>query len=193
MKYPTRLFALILAIVSIAFLTLPFRAKANSVITAGAFGEVFPHQGVTTSAPIRFTPDALTLTLVTSDSLTFTLPRIVLPLAQLPAIPAATVTAPDPTAPALPSGTAGQILVFITPIISLLVTGLVKKYGPDIPGYLVPVIATGIGLATNLITAYATGHPSNWLLGLALGASATTLHQIGSQLTDAVKNSQTPA
>lgn len=101
--------------------------------------------------------------------------------------PVADSTITAPTGPAPTVGVAESIMTYLTPIIALLVTGLANKVIPKIPNWLVPIIASGIGLATTSITAYVTGHPTNIWLGLLAGAAATTLHQVGTQLTTPVK------
>lgn len=96
---------------------------------------------------------------------------------QPPSTAATTASSPAPS-----PGIAGDLITYLTPLIALGVTWALNKVMPKIPNFLVPIIASGLGLLTNFINAYATGHSVNWVVALGLGLAATGVHQIQAQL-----------
>lgn len=159
MKNPTRLLMLLLAIISIAFLSIP-RAKAE---------------------PIRVSHQ-LMLTARSGELLTF--PSTTLTLAQI-TVPAV----PDPAPAAAPTvlGVSAQNLISMgTAILVPIILLGVKKLLPNIPGWVIPILAPMLGMLTDLVNTLATGHQSNVLLAALLGLAGVGLREVKDQIKPAV-------
>lgn len=76
-----------------------------------------------------------------------------------------------------------DIVLALTPVISLAATAGVRALIPKIPGWLVPVVAALIGVSPDLITHLVTGSAQSPLVAALLGLAATGLHQIKVQFT----------
>lgn len=84
-------------------------------------------------------------------------------------------TAPSPLPDA---GKYTQLVMVLTPFIALLGTFVANQLLPKLPNYLVPVVASAIGVLPDLINHFASGAPSNTITAMLLGLAATGLHQI---------------
>lgn len=150
---------LLLAIISIAFLSIP-RAKAE---------------------PIRVS-DQLMLTARAGELLTF--PSTSLTLAQI-TVPAV----PDPAPGAAPTAlgvSANNIVSWLTPILVPILLLGVKKILPNIPGWVIPILAPLLGVLTDVVNSMATGHQSNLLLSALLGLAGVGLREVKDQIKPAV-------
>lgn len=74
-----------------------------------------------------------------------------------------------------------DLILALTPIVSLLVTFAVKKALPAIPGWALPIVSGLVGVLPDLSHAIATGDAANPLKGALLGLAATGIHQIKAQ------------
>jgi len=99
------------------------------------------------------------------------------------AAPAAATAAATPAVavPPAPAGNSALVQLF-TPLVSIVVTFLVRKAG-NLQGWLLPVISALVGLGYDAVTAYTTGHALSPVMGILLGLAGTGLHQIKVQLT----------
>jgi hypothetical protein len=78
--------------------------------------------------------------------------------------------------------TTPEIILLLTPIISLGVTAVLRVLLPKIPGPLLPVIAGAVGVFPDAINAFASGSEASPLKGFLAGCAAVALHQVKVQL-----------
>jgi len=74
-----------------------------------------------------------------------------------------------------------DLILALTPLVSLLVTFGVKKALPAIPGWALPLVAGLAGVLPDLSNAVVTGGEASPLKAALLGLAATGIHQIKAQ------------
>lgn len=77
---------------------------------------------------------------------------------------------------------AGTIITYATPVIVPLVIAGFKLLKPNIPTWLLPVLAGPLGVLLDFINTYATSHPGNFLVALALGLAGIGVREVVDQL-----------
>lgn len=75
-----------------------------------------------------------------------------------------------------------ELVLALTPFVSLAVTTIIRALLPKIPGPLLPVIAGAIGVLPDAISAFAHNTEASPLKGFLAGCAAVAIHQVKVQL-----------
>jgi len=81
-----------------------------------------------------------------------------------------------------PLFTAAGLVTLLTPVIVPLVIAGVKKVLPQIPTWLLPVLAPILGVVADLINSWASGAQTNLALAAVLGLAGVGVREVKDQL-----------
>lgn len=73
---------------------------------------------------------------------------------------------------------ADGLLQWLTPVLVPLILAGIKKVIPIAPSWLIPLLAPVLGVAIDYINHFATGHTTNLMLSVLLGAAGVGLREI---------------
>lgn len=77
------------------------------------------------------------------------------------------------------------ILTLAVPVLSPLLTAGIKWLTPRIPGWMLPMICTGLGTLSVYIAQWSTGTQTNAAVAIGLGLAGIGVREIKDQLTPA--------
>lgn len=74
-----------------------------------------------------------------------------------------------------------ELIIALTPLVSLLATSLVNYIFPRVSGWILPIVAGAIGILPDLIHSVLANIEASPLIAAFAGLTATALHQIKQQ------------
>lgn len=95
-------------------------------------------------------------------------------------------------APAAPQALPDQIVAWLTPILVPLVLAGVKKVGPKLPSWIIPLLAPVLGLLIGFINNLVTSNSGNLWLAAGLGLLGIAVREVKEAVAPA-KNGGWPA
>ena len=76
----------------------------------------------------------------------------------------------------------GQTITVLTPLVVPLLVVIVKKLQAFLPGWLLPIVATVIGIGLDALNGLVTGQSLGPVWGGALGAAGVAVREVVDQL-----------